>query len=80
MHLEEKLLLRKRSIIETINDQLKNISQIEHPRHRSVTNFLVNLVCGLIAYCHQEKKPSITLPAEELALLTDGSEDMMILV
>jgi hypothetical protein len=43
VNLEEKLLLRKRSIIETINDQLKNISQIEHTRHRSVTNFLVNL-------------------------------------
>jgi hypothetical protein len=42
--------------------------------------FLVNLICGLIAYCHQEKKPSITLPAEDLALLTDGSEDMMIFV
>jgi hypothetical protein len=80
VNLEEKLLLRKRSIIETINDQLKNISQIEHTRHRSVTNFLVNLVCGLIAYCHQEKKPSIELPPEDLALLTDGSEDMMILV
>jgi hypothetical protein len=80
VNLEEKLLLRKRSIIETINDQLKNISQIEHTRHRSITNFLVNLVCGLIAYCHQEKKPSIKLPPEDLALLTDGSEDMMILV
>jgi hypothetical protein len=80
VNLEEKLLLRKRSIIETINDQLKNISQIEHTRHRSSTNFLVNLVCGLIAYCHKEKKPSIKLPPEDLALLTDGSEDMMILV
>ena len=38
--LEDKLLLRKRSVIETINDQLKNISQIEHTRHRSVANFL----------------------------------------
>ena len=44
---EDKLLLRKRSIIETINDQLKNISQIEPTRHRSIANFLVNLVCGL---------------------------------
>ena len=54
----DKLLLRKRSLIETVNDQLKNISQIEHTRHRSPINFLVNLVCGLIAYCHQPKKPS----------------------
>lgn len=57
----DKILLRKRFIIETINDQLKNISQIEHSRHRSITNFMVNLVAGLIAYTHQLKKPSIKL-------------------
>jgi len=57
----DKMLLRKRAIVETIIDQLKNISQIEHTRHRSVTNFLVNLLCGLIAYCHQPKKPSLQL-------------------
>jgi len=55
----DKLLLRKRSLIETVNDQLKNISQIEHSRHRSVPNFLVNLVAGLIAYTYQPKKPSL---------------------
>jgi hypothetical protein len=55
----EKLYLRKRTIIETITDQLKNISQIEHSRHCSPMNFLVNLVAGLIAYCHQPKKPSL---------------------
>ncbi len=59
MSMSDKLLLRKRVIIETITDQLKNISQIEHTRHRSFFNFLVNLVCGLIAYCHQDKKPSL---------------------
>jgi hypothetical protein len=59
--LSDKLLLRKRAIIETITDQLKNISQIEHTRHRSPINFLVNLICGLIAYCHQPKKPSLHL-------------------
>lgn len=64
--LMDKLLLRKRAISETIIDQLKNVSQIEHSRHRSPINFLVNLLCGLIAYCHQPKKPSLnlgTLPA-----------------
>lgn len=61
MPLADKLLLRHRVISETINDQLKNISQIEHTRHRSPINFLVNLVCGLIAYCHQPKKPSLHL-------------------
>jgi len=59
MPMSDKLLLRKRSIIETINDQLKNISQIEHSRHRSFVNFLLNLFAGLIAYCLQPKKPSI---------------------
>ena len=66
MPLIDKILLRKRAIVETIIDQLKNISQIEHSRHRSPINFLVNLICGLIAYCHQPKKPSLglgTLPA-----------------
>jgi hypothetical protein len=69
MPLTDKLLTRKRSIIETINDQLKNISQIAHTRHRSVTNFLVNLLTGLIAYTHQPKKPSLKLSNSELALL-----------
>lgn len=58
---EDKILLRKRSLIETVNDQLKNISQIEHSRHRSSDNFLVNLLSGLVAYMHQPKKPSLNL-------------------
>lgn len=59
LELNEKLLLRKRSIIETVNDQLKNISQIEHSRHRSVTNGMIHIISGLIAYTFQENKPSI---------------------
>lgn len=59
MPIIDKLLLRKRAIIETINDQLKNISQIEHTRHRSPINFLVNLFSGLVAYQLSPKKPSI---------------------
>jgi hypothetical protein len=55
----DRWLVRQRAIIETIIDQLKNISQIEHSRHRSPLNFLVNLFAGLIAYCHQPKKPSL---------------------
>jgi hypothetical protein len=61
MKLTDKLLARKRSIIETVIDQLKNISQIEHSRHRSPINFMVNVMCGLIAYCHQPKKPALNL-------------------
>ena len=67
--LEDKLLTRKRFIIETIVDQLKNISQIEHTRHRSTTNFLVNLIAGLIAYTWQPKKPSLHLSNKDMALL-----------
>ncbi len=67
MHLSDKLLLRKRAIIETVIDQLKNISQIEHTRHRSVVNYFVNVLCGLIAYSHQPKKPSLEL--DQLATL-----------
>jgi len=59
--LSDRLLLRKRTIIETIIDQLKNSSQIEHSRHRSPVNCFVNILGGLIAYCHQPKKPSIAL-------------------
>ncbi|ALT18664.1 hypothetical protein AVI53_07210 [Piscirickettsia salmonis] len=55
----DKILLRKRGIIESVFDQLKNISQIEHSRHRSADNFMVNIVAGLAAYCLQEKKPSL---------------------
>ncbi len=65
----DKLMLRKRALIETITDQLKNISQVAHTRHRSADNFLVNLVAGLIAYTHQPKKPSLNLRDESLALL-----------
>jgi hypothetical protein len=61
MPLMDKLLLRKRAIIESIVDQLKNISQIEHTRHRSPVNCFINIIAGLIAYCHQPKKPSLNL-------------------
>lgn len=61
VNLYDKLMLRKRAIIETVNDQLKNISQIEHTRHRSLWNFLGNVAAGLIAYSFKDKKPSLNL-------------------
>ena len=67
----DKLLLRKRALIESINDQLKNICQIEHARHRSPFNFVVHLLAGLAAYCHQPKKPSLHREPE-LELLVAG--------
>ncbi|MGE4211736.1 MAG: IS982 family transposase [Oligoflexales bacterium] len=66
----DQILLRKRALIETVNDQLKNICQIEHTRHRSVANFIVNLITALIAYTYQEKKPSLHLRHDHLAALS----------
>lgn len=59
MTLSDKILLRKRSVIETVNDELKNMCQIEHSRHRSIGNFFTNLIAGLIAYSFFDKKPSL---------------------
>ncbi len=59
LELKDKILLRKRSIIETINDELKNICEVEHSRHRSFQNFISNLISGLIAYSFFPKKPAI---------------------
>src|SRR5689334_4249035 len=62
----DQLMLRKRALIETINDQLKNICQIAHTRHRSRVNFLVNVMAALIAYTYKEKLPSLNLRVNEL--------------
>ena len=59
MPIMDKIMLRKRALIESVNDELKNICQIEHTRHRSPANFIANLVSGLIAYSYLPKKPSI---------------------
>ena len=69
MLMNDKLLLRKRFIIETINDQLKNQSQIEHSRHRSPVNFVVNVLAGLIAYLWQPKKPAINWSTRDVQAL-----------
>lgn len=59
MQLSDKILLRKRSVIETVNDELKNICQIEHSRHRSFGNFISNILAALATYSFFPKKPSI---------------------
>ena len=61
MPLLDKVLLRKRALIECVNDQLKNISQIEHTRHRSATNGIVNIVAAVVAYTFQPKKPALSV-------------------
>ena len=54
----DKMMLRKRYIIETINDLLKNTAQIVHSRHRSIENFIMNLISALGAYCFFDNKPN----------------------
>lgn len=64
MQMSDKILLRKRAVIETVNDELKNICQVEHSRHRSFGNFISNLIAGLITYSFFSKKPSIKYEVE----------------
>lgn len=73
LSLWDRAILKKRFIIETVNDQLKNISYIEHSRHRSPHGFMLNLLGGLIAYCLKEEKPSLNLTAQELELLDSSN-------
>ena len=61
MDVYDKIMLRKRSIIEAINDMLKNVTQIVHTRHRSISNFIVNLLAGMAAYAFYDTKPSINM-------------------
>ncbi len=69
MSLVDKIILRKRTVIESVNDYLKNIFQIEHSRHRSVFNFLVNLLARLVAYTYSDNKPSLDINPKDLAAL-----------
>lgn len=59
MLLQDRIMLRKRALIENVNDELKNICQIEHTRHRSFDNFVINILSALAAYSFFPKKPSI---------------------
>lgn len=61
MSVPDKLLLRKRTIIETANDELKNIAQVERSRHRGFDNFIVNLLGTIAAYCLFPKKQCINV-------------------
>ena len=65
MNLVDKILLRSRGVIESVNNKLKFDCQIEHHRHRSPLNFLVNLVSGIVAYAYDTCKPSIQITRKE---------------
>ena len=61
MEFLDRVILRKRAVIESVNDVLKNVCQIEHTRHRCFDNFITNLLSGLIAYSILPSKPSIKM-------------------
>ena len=69
LNLMDKIFLRKRALIKTVNDQLKNVCQIEHSRHRSPINAFVHLIAGLVAFTWQEKRPALSWTAEEQEIL-----------
>ncbi len=76
MEMKDKILLRKRSVIETINDELKNICSIEHSRHRSFENFITNMISGSIAHCFFPKNPAIKfeeIQSDQLALFLESN-------
>ena len=71
MNIVDKILLRSRGVIESVNNKLKADCQIEHHRHRSPWNFLVNLVSGIVAYAYDSYKPAIRLTRKEKQILSD---------
>jgi Transposase DDE domain len=72
MPLWDKLLLRKRALIESVGEQLKHVCQIAHTRHRSVYNAFVHALAALVAYTWQEHKPSLHLTPDEQRLLAEA--------
>ena len=71
MFMWDKIMLRKRYIIECINDMLKNKANIVHSRHRSIHNFIMNICAALTAYCFFENKPeAMPVHVEKSAQMT----------
>jgi hypothetical protein len=66
MPLADKLMLRKRFVIETVLDTLKSEMGLEHSRHRSVVNAMVHVMSCLVAYAFRPGKPSISLTRQEI--------------
>lgn len=80
MPIIDKILLRKRSLIETVNDQLKNVCHVEHSRHRSVSNFMVNIVSALVSYARQDKKPKMNFDFSEIFNIKNDDNDLSVVV
>ena len=59
MDLDDKLRLKKRALIESVNDILMSVMDVDHSRHRSPLNALVHTMSGLVAYHFYDTKPSV---------------------
>jgi ADP-ribosylglycohydrolase len=68
----DKLLLRKRALMESVGEQLKHVCPIGHTRHRSVQSAFVHAFAALVAYTWHEHKPSLHLTEEEQLLLAEA--------
>ena len=64
--LADKVMRRKRFVIETVLDTLKSEMGLEHSRHRSVVNAMVHILSCLVAYAFRPGKPSISLTAQKI--------------
>ncbi|MFT4725147.1 MAG: hypothetical protein ACI9YP_001554 [Colwellia sp.] len=80
LSLWDRAMLSRRFIIETINIQLKNISQIEYSRHRSPNGFMLILLTGLVAYCLKENKPTLILAHVERNTMVSASLDQRLII
>jgi len=59
MVMQDKLMLKKRGVIESVGAILKESFNIEHSRYRNPMTLLINVCAALIAYSFRENKPSI---------------------
>lgn len=73
MGLPGRLLPRKRSIMVSVNDGLKNIAQVGHSKHGSFDNFIVNLLAGIAAYCLFPRKPCLRVQRTYIVLNSANS-------
>lgn len=62
MPIHEKYQLMKRGMIESVNDILMTVCDIDHTRHRSPVNALAHMTSAIIAYNYQENKPKVSFP------------------
>jgi hypothetical protein len=76
----DRILLRKRALIESVNDYLKNVCHLEHSRHRSWVNAFVHLLAGLVAYTWQDHRPTLDLSSQDRQALEALLEEQLTLL